>query len=434
MRHALARLRRGLVGGWVDKLAWAACLALPLALLHARAVAEILIAVIDLLFVARIWARGGVRWRPLAFVWAAAAWWAWLVMCTLVDAGFLGRAVLAARLPLLALAVGAWLLPGAGGRRPRWLWGVLAAGFAWVGVECWQQYLTGHNLFGGARWGDGALTGPFNKPRAGPAFVLLFFPVVVPAAMALVAPGTRARVATGAALVALAALTMVLIGQRMPTALMGLGLVACAALLPRLRWAVLGAGLAGALLVAALPALSPATNDKLVVQTGEQMRHFAASDYGLIFARALGVVRAHPWTGLGFDGFRRACAAELAVPYVPGVLPPPNIRACNQHPHNYYLEAAVNAGWPGLASFAVMAGAALAALGRGLWRRPDPGRVGLFAGALVALWPAASTSAFTSMPNGGWVFLLLGAGFAACGGNAGGTPPLGAGGTRESTA
>jgi hypothetical protein len=51
-------------------------------------------------------------------------------------------------------------------------------------------------------------------------------------------------------------------------------------------------------------------------------------------------------------------------------------------------------------------------VGRGLWREPDPLRVGLFAAALVHLWPIASTSAFTSLPVSGYFFVILGWGFA----------------------
>ena len=167
--------------------------------------------------------------------------------------------------------------------------------------------------------------------------------------------------------------------------------------------------------------LSPATQGKLVVQFGEQLRHFTASDYGLIFVRALTLAQLHPWMGLGFDAFRRGCGTIWAMHGidwlgVPTVQLNGGLRACNIHPHNYYLEALDNAGLPGLVLFAAMAGAVLARLGRGLFGQteaPDALRIGLFVGALVAFWPAASTSAFTSMPNGGWVFLLAGFGFAA---------------------
>lgn len=412
-REVSAKLASGPLRVRIDTLAetagWVACLMLPLALLHARAAAEMLIAAIDGAFLVHAWAARDTVWTRHRFARSAAVWWVWLVACSAVSGGLL-LGVLAIRLPMLAMALGTWLLRPAA--RQRRLWLVLAAAFAWIGVECWQQYLTGSNLFGQIRWADGALTGPFNKPRAGPAFLLLFFPVVVPASMALFAAPGRWRPAAGLALVGAASWTMLLIGQRMPSALMLLGLGAAALLLPGLRRPVLAAVLAGAMLIAALPLLSPATHDKLVIQTTEQLRHFGASEYGLIFSRAAGIARLHPMTGLGFDGFKRACARELAYTKIRDVLPPVSVRACNLHPHNYYLEAADNGGLPGLALFAVMVAVALGTLAAGLWRRPEPLRVGYFVAALVALWPIASTSAFTSMPNGGWVFLLLGAGFA----------------------
>jgi len=51
-------------------------------------------------------------------------------------------------------------------------------------------------------------------------------------------------------------------------------------------------------------------------------------------------------------------------------------------------------------------------MSRGLWRDPDAVRVGLFAAALVHLWPISSTSAFTSLPVSGYFFVVLGWGLA----------------------
>ena len=422
-------------GRRIDAAAWragcAACLILPLALLHARAVAEMLIATADVAFVLHVWIRRDLAWLRQPFTRAAIAWWAWLVLCSALGTGGLLLGILAIRLPLLSCAAGEWLLVhGNAARRRRHLWLVLAAAFAWIGLECWQQALTGSNMFGQPRWTDGALTGPFNKPRAGPAFILLFFPVLVPATLALLGGTGRGRRYLGLAPAVLGVATMVLIGQRMPNVLMVLGLGAIALLVPRLRWPVLAAGALGGVLLAALPMLSPATHNKLVLHFAEQMRHFATSDYGLIFVRAVGVAQLHPWFGLGFDGFKRGCADIWAMHGIGWLnIPDENLnggmRACNLHPHNYYLEAADNAGWLGALLFALMVLTVLARLGRGTWRAPDGVRAGLFVGALVAFWPAASTSALTSMPNGGWVFLLLGLGFAV--GTGDGAPRFGSG-------
>jgi len=398
--------------------AFACCLALPIALLHARALAEILIAAIDCLFLVHVWAARDRAWLARPFARASLAWWAWLSLCSAIDHGGLLLALLAIRLPLLALSLGNWLLASdAGARRRHQVWLMIAASAAWIAIESWQQYLTGTNIFGHGRFRDGALTGPFNKPRAGPGFILVFFPSVVPAVLSLLArPGRWAR-AGGLALATASVLTMVLIGQRMPTVLMLFGLCVTALLLPRLRLAVACAAACGLLAVAATPIVSPATYNKLVLRFSHQMAHFPTTDYGLIYQRAGVLAAEHPVFGLGFDGFRRHCgdAAAQDLPLV-GRPPAPaegGIAGCNIHPHNYYLEAADNAGLPGLATFVAMVLTALIALGRGLWRRPEGLRTGLFVGALVALWPLASTSAFTSMPNAGWVFLVLGLGLAA---------------------
>ena len=54
----------------------------------------------------------------------------------------------------------------------------------------------------------------------------------------------------------------------------------------------------------------------------------------------------------------------------------------------------------------------LATMGRALRREPRPVLVGLFAAAVIQLWPIASTTGFYTLPVAGWSFLLLGWGMA----------------------
>jgi hypothetical protein len=382
---------------WAGKAVLPLALCLPLALLHARAAADILLCLIDAAFLLRCLVRRDWRWTRGHAAIAAAIWWVWLSLCSALGTGGLLLALVALRLPLLAFALGEWVLVPPGRRRV--VWWVLAAAAAWIVLQTWQQYLTGSNLFGQGRWMDGALTGPFPKPRAGPALILILFPVLVPAILALLSrPGWASR-AAAAAMALLCVATMILIGQRMPTVLMLLGLLLTGLLLARLRLAVAGLALAGALLLAATPVVSPDTYAKLVVHFADQMRHFPASTYGLIYARAIAMARQHPWLGQGFDAFRRNCPQSAG-------------EACNIHPHNYYLEALVDGGVPLLAAFSAMVLTLWARLGTGLRQDPTGIRTGIFVGAVLALWPLASTSAFTSLPNAGWVFLLLGLGLA----------------------
>ncbi len=393
----------------------ACVLILPLALLYARALAEILIGVIDALFLLHLAAAPDRAARQAPFAWAAGAWLAWQIVASAFGTGGLVLSLVLFRLPLLALALGWWVLGSA--RAKRLLWWAIAAAVAWIVLQSWQQYFTGTNIFGVPRWGDGALTGPFNRPRAGPALILTLFPVLLPAASALAASQKIAAKAAGMALVVLGAATVLLIGQRMPSALLLLGLLLTGLLLPKLRLAMAAALILGTALLAATPVIAPGTYHKLIIRTQEQMTNFVYSPYGELWVRATVIAEQHPLAGLGFDGFRRGCGDPRAVRGLPALgvtLAEARIAtdACNIHPHNYYLEQADNGGWPLLALFVAMMAAAWLALARGFRRGLDPLRAGLLVAFSLAVWPVASTSALTSMPNAGWIFLLLGFGLA----------------------
>jgi hypothetical protein len=425
-------------------------LILPLALLYARALAEILIGATDALFLVHLAASPDRSCLRSPFALAAGAWLVWQIVCSGIGTGGLMLSLVLFRLPLFALAVGSWAMAAPRARRLLWL--VLAMSVGWIVLQCWQQYLTGTNIFGVPRWGDGALTGPFNRPRAGPALILTLFPVLLPVIAALAASPKRSVKAAALLIAVLGAATVLLVGQRMPSALLLLGLILTGLLLPKLRLAMCAAVVLGVALLAATPVLAPDTYQKLILRTREQLTHFVYSPYGELWVRATVIAEQHPVTGLGFDGFRRGCGDPHAVQGLPilGVtLAEARIAtdACNIHPHNYFLEQADNGGVPLLILFTIMVALAWLRLARGLshglgrdlgpalgpglgpalepalgpalapglGRGPDPLRAGLLVAFTLAVWPVASTSAFTSMPNAGWVFLLLGVGFAAAG-------------------
>ncbi len=394
----------------------ACALILPVALLYARALAEILIGVIDAAFLLHLAARPDRTALRSPFALAAGVWLAWQILASAIGTGGVVLSLVLFRLPLFALALGWWVLAGA--RARRWLWWAIAAAVLWIVLQSWEQYLTGTNIFGVPRWGDGALTGPFNRPRAGPALILTLFPVLLPAASALAASPRIAAKAAGIAMAVLGAATVLLIGQRMPSALLLLGLVLTGLLLPKLRLAVGAAIALGVALLAATPVVAPDTYQKLIIHTHEQIEHFVYSPYGELWVRATVIAEQHPVAGLGFDGFRRGCGDPRAVQGLPALgvtLAEALIAtdACNIHPHNYYLEQADNGGLPLLVLFTAMVAAAWLALARGFRSGLDPLRAGLLVAFSLAFWPVASTSALASMPNAGWIFLLLGFGFAA---------------------
>lgn len=405
---------------YLDRTAQALALILPVTLIHGRGLAEAIVITLAALFLARSALTRDWTWLRRPWVRIALAWWAWLLLCssrqgwanaTWANATWDSAAQAAGvvRFLLLTAAMEHWVLAHAQTRL--WLARILRLAAAYLAAQSLLQFATGRNLYGFPRSGDGELTGPYRNPRAGAPLSRLLFPAILPLIVRWLAQPPWWRLA-GLVLLPLSVATMVLIGQRMPLLLTGLGLLTTALLLPRLRPLVLGAALVASLLLAATPLVSPPTFTRLVTKFTAQMESFPESHYGLIAARALVIAEAHPTLGAGFDGFRRDCPDPAYFQGWRSQTDGGGAEICVQHPHNFYLQALVEGGIPGLALFSLLALAWLTRLARHLWRHPDPLRAGLFAAALIQLWPLASTTAFTSMPLAGLFFVLLGLGLA----------------------
>ncbi len=408
-----------------DRLALAATLILPLFLLYGRALAEVMIAITDLGFLIASARDGNWAWLRTAWLRIGLLWWAWLVICSLpfppfANAGLyaFGEALAALRFLVFVAALEWRVLDRPEARR--WLARSLSLAFLWIGIESVQQYATGRNIFGHPRNGDGELTGPFDKPRAGPPFSRLFFPVVLAPVDRLLAGGRSLARASGVLMMLAAIAVQVLIGQRMPVLLVGLGLFVTFLLVRRLRILMIAAVVLALALIPATRVISPPTYYRLVEKFSRQMEHFRESPYGELYVRAVVIADAHPLLGLGFDGFRDDCPKpryfhDLAFVLTghdrPGFVSHGAV-VCNEHPHNHYLQAAVESGLPGLVLYAALGLAWLVALARGLGPPRDARRVGLFIAALIVVWPLASTSSYVDMPMMGWFFLLLGWGLA----------------------
>ncbi len=397
-----------------------ALLATPIALLHAPSLAEATITVTDAFFLAHSAAAHDWRWLATGWVRLAFAWWAWIVVCSLPlpalglgpgGMASVGQGIAVIRFLLFAAALEHWTLRDP--RARRWLFGIIVASAIWVAAQVLLQFATGHNLFGHPRGVSGELTGPFAKPRAGPTLSRILFPALVPAVAALLERRRTSATLGAYALLVGGVLVMVLIGQRMPLMLTGLGLLAAGLLLPRLRPVVLAAGVGGLVLVGASVVVSPPAYHRLVVQFLAQMQAFPTSAYGQLYARAWRIALARPLVGRGFDGFRTGCPLpQYFGPTFDGRQVDGGAAICAAHPHNFYFQALTDGGFPGLALFCLTACGWLVPLARGLWRGAPPLRVALFASVLIQLWPIASTSDFVNMPMGGWFFLLLGWGLA----------------------
>jgi hypothetical protein len=405
----------------VDRAALIATLLTVPMLLHAHAFAEATMGIASACFLIRCALTQDWHWLRSLWFRIGVAWCAWVILCSaplpefglgLGGQGSLVQAILTIRFLVFVAALEFAVLRAPSARR--WMHGLIIASAIYIAIHSLFQAATGYNMYGQRRGGDGELTGPFGKPRAGPPASRILFPALVPSVAALLARKRWLATLGAYALLLFGLGIIVLIGQRMPLLLTLLGLFVTALLLPKLRTVVLAACLAAGVLLAATVVLSPPTYYRLVLKFSYQMDHFPTSPYGEIYTRALEIGRQHPVFGRGYDGYRSGCPLPRYFrPTLDGrVADGGGTANCAAHPHNFFMEALDNGGVPGVVLFSALCLAWLWPLARGLLRKPDPLRVGLFASVFIQLWPIASTSAFTSMPMGGWFFLLLGWGLA----------------------
>ena len=183
----------------LDRIALGAVLLCPLLLLHAHGIAEVAIAIADLCFLARSAITRDWAWVRTPWLLIGWAWWLWLVVCSLplpaLDVGRGRRRSLIQALVLVRFLVFVAALEHAILGHPearRWIFWIVAASAAYIAIQTVFQFIIGFNFYGEPRGGDGELTGPFGKPRAGPPFARILLPAIIPLAVGMLTrPGRR---------------------------------------------------------------------------------------------------------------------------------------------------------------------------------------------------------------------------------------------------
>jgi O-antigen ligase len=396
----------------LDRVALVSTLITPLLLMHAHGFAEASFGLAGLCFLLRSHAMRDWAWLRTPWVKIALVWWAWTVFCSLPipalglgDGGLhsLLQGVLAIRFPLFAAALAFGVLREA--KERGWMFATIAASTIYVSIHLVFQFVFGVNLYGMPKAWDTLLTGPFGTARAAPLMARILPPVLIPFAARYL---DRRFLPYVILLGGIAVVTI--IGQRIPVLLMFGTLGVAAFLIPRMRPIAVTAVVLVAVLFPSFAVISPKTYHHMVARTQELAEGFAVGKYGEMYNRAYEIGRQKPWTGTGFDGFRANCPnPRYFRPSFDGSVPDGGgAEICWVHPHNFYFQALVDGGLPGLALFCAFGIACLIPLGRGLLRKPDPMRVGLFAVVLAQLFPLQSTPSYWSMPIGGWFYVLLG--------------------------
>lgn len=371
--------------------------AIPLACAISRFVADLLLVITAILFLVHVIALRQSDWLKASWVKVALVLWGYVILHSLFAEdviGSLGRSLSWGRFPIFGAALVYWVLQDAKGFHRMIVSLSVALGFMLLDTAL--QYFTGHDIIG---WptipeeGSPRLTGPFSAPRVGIMLIWMGIPVLAYWLM-----DTQGRTRKGKALLlgiafAVGLLSVIFMsGERMALLLTGLSFVLAFFLLPISKWLMVGITVIAAVCMALLAYTNPGLVVRQLGSTSKVVGEFGESNYGLIWHSGMAMVADHPAFGVGLRQFRVLCPkAEYG--------PTDNIDArCNLHPHNIYLEWAIEAGLLGLSLFVGMVSLWVRVAIQELRElRCNPVFVGLFITLLIRLWPlATSTSFFTA--------------------------------------
>ncbi len=382
---------------------------LPILTVAGPAPVDIGAILIAVLFLVRSALTGDWQWLRARWVQLLLVLWASMVLRNLpLDASATARAAGWLRYPVFAAALAFWALQNALTRH--WLGRTLLAAVIFLVGDTLLQYASGTDLFGRpALLHEGALrmSGPFSAPRVGITIVWLLFPALL-ACLAAAAPRARAF----GFLLALAAAAAVLgSGERTALILLLFGFAASFALLPRARLLLLIAAMLGAAGGWGMMQLNPTLHARQVGKMQQEVGGFAGSVYGRTWLAGAAITRDHLLFGVGSKQFQPTCQQPRY-----GATDESSLRnRCPMHPHNMYVEWAVEYGLIGLALWLAtcLSWLALAWRARAQWWRA-PVATGLLIAVAIKLFPIAVVPsqfvAWSATPlwlMAGWLLALL---------------------------
>lgn len=324
-------------------------LLLPALLLFSRALADITLVLIGLVFLYRSYR--GKDWQ-----WLNAPWFKWaLLFCgyllvlntpfSLSPLESLTYSLFFLRWPLFAAALAWWLL-ATQCRQKLFLQGLVLTCLL-IAADTGWQYVFGSDWFGIKAFSDDRLTGPFRNPVPGTLMLRVWYIAIFIVFFWQV--GTRLTLLATLSAWFMGLVFIFITGERMALMLFVAGglvlLPAIWATYPGRRgWLVAGLTVMVLLMVLLIQS-QPQTAARSIFSIGQKLSVFSESDYGRVFSGAWQVWQQDFWLGTGIHTYQAACE-QL------GVFAEQNL-GCT-HPHNLYLELGAETGLLGLLLFILM--------------------------------------------------------------------------------
>ena len=325
---------------------------LPSLLLFSRALADITIVLVSLVFLVRSFRQQEWTWLSYNWVRLALLFWAYLLLVNLPTSHLPQesfKAVLAfIRWPLFACALAYWLLVK---RQQQWLLlKSLSITGLFVVLDTSWQYVFDVDWFGIERFSEARLTGPFRNPVPGTLMLRLWFIglFVVLFWHWLQTKPQRQIMAIPLMLFVAIGFTFIT-GERMALLLlmMGMAIVVTALLMEFSHYRRELALSIGTVLLAVVMIIvaDPTMTQRSILSIGEKLSDFTESDYGQVFSAAWQVWQTHFWFGVGLDNYQLVCDQM-------GMLKATKMQCT--HPHNLYLELGTETGMVGMILFVAL--------------------------------------------------------------------------------
>lgn len=334
-------------------------LTVPLCLVLGRAVADIMMGVVSLGFIAHTTLTRDWSWLKKPWVKAALVTWAYLVLCGLLadydTHSAIKDGMTWGRFPLFAIAFGTWLLPL--DRNYKWLRISLVAVLGFVAVDTLVQFFTYKSLSGHPiPEYPGRLSGPFNRLVVGVFLARL----AMPAIGLLFSWGQQQKnmlLRYGAPLcfIVLIGVTILLSGERAAFLSFLCSIFVFWLFSKHLRLAMIPAVAVAIMIGVSAATMLPSFLYRMFQNTESILTHFDQSPYGLVFGDAITAWKSSPITGVGLNNFYPACENGGAAAGYHSVTPwLKNEFHCARHAHSLYLEWLAETGLIGFTCLGVL--------------------------------------------------------------------------------
>ncbi|MHA1539859.1 MAG: O-antigen ligase family protein [Alphaproteobacteria bacterium] len=392
------------------KIAGFFTLLLPFCIFLGAAPTDITLSLIGLLFLINSCVKRDFKWLNERWIQLALTLWIYMVIrsfFTVSPDDALNRALPFIRYILFAAALQFWVFIDKKTRRRLLFSCIFAVTFATT--DTLIQYFLGTDVFGHPWANAHRLTGPIGKPKIGIILTWMCFPVIlfsVRYTLNKIAP-LHGRILAAIGVISIF-LTVLLSGERMAFLLMLLGLGCAILLYKRIRQRIVLITTLISICIAGVFFADQAVMTRQFDSTVKSIQSFEKTLYSRIWFSGIEMFKQNPVFGVGTKHFRRHCTAERyeSAPVGSDLR---NVRRCDLHPHNIYIELLAETGLIGFGLFMAI----LFVWARRFFIDRDhilshASATGVVIALFIHLWPIAASASFFSSWAAAPLWLMVG--------------------------